>query len=369
MGNVSKQKRKKRPMYRDVYEELKGLILSGEYLPGTKVPTEPELQKRFNASRVTIRLGVDMLVNEGLLDRQQGRGTFVPVAVRRRLRVLCVVGLNFASSHHHHLGSYYSDLIVFSQEQAAAAGWELEIVWLPTYQKAQRFEAYCEEEVLRQYVAFLFLACGSNHPVLLQVQKMNLRYSIISPTHLIPNGVYLDYPQGISLAIQQFDDDKAKAIVLMGVGYNWDLVMQSLAEVSRKAILVNVPVDPGRGTLASAGYERTMELIRDGQDLSRLLVLDDNVALGVTRALLSLGYKDRPIKVVVMVGKQEIEPMGMPVTYVVHDTEEEVRHAFQSLRQQMDDRSVALPVWFSSFSVLPPQEAGKIEKGKLKVEN
>jgi GntR family transcriptional regulator len=65
------------PLYQQLYEILHQKILLQQWKPGDRLPTESELEKQHNVSRITVRTVLDMLVKEGLIYRQAGRGTFV----------------------------------------------------------------------------------------------------------------------------------------------------------------------------------------------------------------------------------------------------------------------------------------------------
>jgi GntR family transcriptional regulator len=65
------------PLYRDVAEALERALRERVWTPGEQIPTEAELEKRFGASRGTLRMAISELVRKGMLHRQPGRGTFV----------------------------------------------------------------------------------------------------------------------------------------------------------------------------------------------------------------------------------------------------------------------------------------------------
>ena len=65
------------PRYHQLKELLRRRIGSGEWPPGTPIPSERELCAQYGISRMTARQALSELVNEGLLYREQGRGTFV----------------------------------------------------------------------------------------------------------------------------------------------------------------------------------------------------------------------------------------------------------------------------------------------------
>ncbi|MEW6715499.1 MAG: GntR family transcriptional regulator [Nitrospirota bacterium] len=67
----------KEKLYVQIYSILIGKIESGEWPPGAQIPTEDELCRTYDVSKVTVREAIQELVREGYLFRQQGRGTFV----------------------------------------------------------------------------------------------------------------------------------------------------------------------------------------------------------------------------------------------------------------------------------------------------
>ncbi len=65
------------PVYVQIRETLREEITGGTLKRGERLPPEHELATKFSVSRMTIRESIEDLVNEGLLYRRHGVGTFV----------------------------------------------------------------------------------------------------------------------------------------------------------------------------------------------------------------------------------------------------------------------------------------------------
>ncbi len=65
------------PLYYQIREDIREKINSKEYPVNSMIPTEAELCEYYGVSRVTVRRAVLDLVQEGLLNRGKGKGTFV----------------------------------------------------------------------------------------------------------------------------------------------------------------------------------------------------------------------------------------------------------------------------------------------------
>jgi len=66
-----------KPLYVQIQEFLAEQILAGELSPESRIPSERELSQELGVSRMTVRRAITELVNEGLIERRHGAGTFV----------------------------------------------------------------------------------------------------------------------------------------------------------------------------------------------------------------------------------------------------------------------------------------------------
>jgi GntR family transcriptional regulator len=70
------------PLYRQIADQLRRMIESGELEAGMQVPTEDQLMGQYHASRNTVRGSLKELTTRGLVYTLHGKGTFVSEPVR-----------------------------------------------------------------------------------------------------------------------------------------------------------------------------------------------------------------------------------------------------------------------------------------------
>jgi GntR family transcriptional regulator, histidine utilization repressor len=69
-----------RPLYRQLKDHILAQLRSGEWAPGSRVPSENQLVAKFGISRMTANRALRELMHDGYLDRIRGLGTFVKEA-------------------------------------------------------------------------------------------------------------------------------------------------------------------------------------------------------------------------------------------------------------------------------------------------
>ena len=69
------------PLYHQVYSAITDAIRSGRLRPGDRLPTERQFCEQLEVSRATVRRALGQLVEEGIVEAQVGRGSFVRTGV------------------------------------------------------------------------------------------------------------------------------------------------------------------------------------------------------------------------------------------------------------------------------------------------
>lgn len=65
------------PLYARLRDQLASRIANGEWAPGDMIPSENRLADHYSVAVATMRMALKQLVDEGVLERRRGRGTFV----------------------------------------------------------------------------------------------------------------------------------------------------------------------------------------------------------------------------------------------------------------------------------------------------
>jgi GntR family transcriptional regulator len=63
--------------YLSIYRDMKDRILNGEFKANEQLPFEKDLCTDYEASKMTVKRALDLLVDDGLIIKRRGSGTFV----------------------------------------------------------------------------------------------------------------------------------------------------------------------------------------------------------------------------------------------------------------------------------------------------
>jgi GntR family transcriptional regulator len=73
------------PRYRSIAAAVGRAIATGEYAPGSFLPSEADLAASFGVTRMTVRQALAGLASQGLIERRHGHGTIVvPIKLQRQ---------------------------------------------------------------------------------------------------------------------------------------------------------------------------------------------------------------------------------------------------------------------------------------------
>ena len=146
------------PLYRQLSQLMRQRILSGEWKPDEKIPTEPELCAEYGISRMTVRLALEQLRNDGYIYRRQGRGTFVSLP---KIDQHLSTSYSFTDGIEEMGGTIRKEILVWSREPAARP--LAEKLNIPANGEVFRIERvlYCNETPFAVETSFIPVALCS----------------------------------------------------------------------------------------------------------------------------------------------------------------------------------------------------------------
>src|SRR5262245_11733706 len=140
-ATLSFERIKPRPAYELVAEAIERKILSGGMRPGDPIGTESELVRQFGVNRSTVREGIRLLENSGLIVREAGRRLFVAVP------------------HYHQLATRISRALILQQ-----------VTFRELWHTSRALEPACVDQAMHNATVEDFAALAANIEEMRRVQ-------------------------------------------------------------------------------------------------------------------------------------------------------------------------------------------------------
>ncbi|MFI1094204.1 GntR family transcriptional regulator [Streptomyces sp. NPDC020917] len=184
------------PLYQRIKAELRAAIARGEYEPGSPFVTQRELCERYDVSTTTAVKALNDLVTEGLLVRQQGRGTFVAERGPQDSRMSGGAASSIACIAHGVAGPYVSTMISGVESVCSELGYRMYLADTarPGESASPEREANALREALDSHAAGIVLYPVQGHAngdLIMEIQRRGVplvlvdRYRSDIPTDVV----------------------------------------------------------------------------------------------------------------------------------------------------------------------------------------
>jgi len=304
---------------------------------GKKFPTVRDLMQRFGVSQWVVSQAMATLRDEGLIESHVGRGTFTTSSSELK-KILLVCGIHVENGEY---SPYYAHHIQLAREHMISLGYSCEVAWLDS--SAENVVApYCTEDSMDKYAGFYFLGCSAKHKLVKHVaigDRIHVGGTYDIENNHINNEIWIRI---MTMGLTQLAEaGQSKAMTMLEPGRC--IYLQKIAdEVGIEISTCEIEAQPSLADIKANSYYRMLELIDSGKFIPGMFIMDDIMAQGATRAILErFGPADRSdLDVVVYSSIRDVVPLGLPITYVLSDTEELAHHRTNLLHARISSSEV-----------------------------
>jgi LacI family transcriptional regulator len=276
------------PKYQRLVEEIALRIRRGEWMPGDRLPSEPDLAKEYGVAYMTVRSAVSALVETGQLRRIRGRGTFVVEPAEPITKPTLALLL---PPHWPTLDPFYFPLVVSGfTHRAEELGFHVHL--------AGRTEPLLEFIELREH--------HSNAVACVMIDANDQREAELLLDHGVSIVAINRYRGTRRITWVQPDNfggsyDAARHLIGLGhsrivylEGPRENLDAQERYRGARQAVLDAglEPIKSLPGTFQEqSGYDRLRDLLAQGERPTAVMAASDLAAIGAMKALAEAGVR------------------------------------------------------------------------------
>ena len=287
------------PLYHQLSTKLREEILDGVMETGARYYSDRELVAQYGLSLLTVRQAMSQLVEEGLLERRQGSGTFVSGKVDRlraktgRKDAILFVGWS-PSALSGWEAMYFRDIFEGIQKEAQSHGLEILFDDLRAHSRIEITD-FVRERRIRGALALVSTGVQARAR-----QFVVAGVNVVSINCLVPDAAAImpdDYGGGRA-AVQHLISLGHRALVHLNSGEqetHWLEVKRAYLGVvaeSGLSIESNPVIEHSEsGGTIDAGFKAAQKLWDSGRTFSAIFTGNDLMAVGAMRFLMSKGVK------------------------------------------------------------------------------
>ena len=286
------------PKYMQIRDHLINKIRTGELKQGEIIPSEWELAKMFNVSRITAVKAVKELEAQGLVVREQGRGTFVSDTVPIGIPISATHNIGMVVSDLSYVGLPYLNRIIRGINQKLNInGYNLVLYGLTGNDESKVFSV--ESVIAKKQVDGLIVETASVE-MLKFLCKQSMPFIQIGRRledieDLKFNKVVVDGYVGVLKGLKNLIERDRKRIAFLCDADQPELVEMHTNNYLNASRELGVPFNQDLLCVGPYGEESGHEMIRKlfakGLLPDGMLAADDMVAMGALKELTLMGIK------------------------------------------------------------------------------
>jgi len=232
--------------YEQVVDQLLDRIRAGDFLPGSRLPTERELGELFGVSRGVIREAIKVLITLGAVESRQGSGTYVASDFSPMVSRALILTARPEASSLQELMEMRMPLECFGAHLAAERATpeqraELAKAANESEQAADRTDWTAFSVADDHFHGAIYTAAANSFLMTIMSAMREIQQNAVAIASLVPGSMAIAARQhrAIASAVMAGDADLAEEAMRIHVAYSSDELIATLGKPARGKVRAN----------------------------------------------------------------------------------------------------------------------------------